>query len=526
MQVLSYGRYGEGYLPWNAPADSPMWATEETARWMVNAWQSRFSGRYPLSIPLFNKYLFRYAMTKEPKWGWTRMALGWPSQMQNVDEAMADPSVIDGVAIGPAVRDRWKYAPVFTEMIGDYGNKDYSRQFSDALAQVPQYHVSLVSNGNFHEPYYTPPYDQWNGCSRDYTSNWTQQNIDDFVLAGKKAGYRYAISSVAVSALAPGSSFTIDTTWVNDGVAPIYEEWNVLFQLRSSAGAVVWERGSTVDLRTILPPSGAVTSYRIRDPFTLPTGVAAGSYKLHVFIPAINPYVRSLQLAITGKQSDGSYLLGQVVVDPPPPVTITLRGTSTASADTATALTIARPAGVQAGDVLIAQLAGRNASLSATAPAGWTLIRRDASSSSIFQSLYWRVAGSAEPSAYSWTVSAATDLGGSIVAYDGVSNSAPVHAHNGQSNSGTTSVTAPSITTTVTNARIVFFGGMGWGWTSFTPPPAMTELHEQKNSAVDVTSTVADATQAGAGATGTRTAVAGDAGTNIGQLIALRPAGQ
>jgi hypothetical protein len=51
-----------------------------------------------------------------------------------------------------------------------------------------------------------------------------------------------------------------------------------------------------------------------------------------------------------------------------PPATIVLRGAST---DTGSgSLTIATPAGTQAGDVLIAQVANRNGAASLTAPAG------------------------------------------------------------------------------------------------------------------------------------------------------------
>ena len=51
--------------------------------------------------------------------------------------------------------------------------------------------------------------------------------------------------------------------------------------------------------------------------------------------------------------------------------------------------------------------------------------------------------------------SAAPSATGSVLAYGGVSPTAPIDASAGQANASSTAVTAPSITTTVADARIV-----------------------------------------------------------------------
>ena len=315
VQMLSYGRYGEGYVPWDAPLDHPMHISDATAEWLIDAWHTRLSGAYHLSIPLHNRYVFYYAMTKTPLWGLTRDALGYQAQMENIDTAINSELVIDGVAIGPAVRDRWKYAPVFTEAIGESDLPDYSGQFAASLTQVVSYHVSLVSNGNFAHPYKEGPWDFWakgEDCTPQPTA-WTAQNVADFVLAGKRAGYRYAPLRLTISEAADGQTMTWRTEWLNEGVAPIYEPWRVRLQLRpvNAPQTIAWEAESQVQLTEILPntPDQPTT---IEDTFPLPPTLATGLYRVHIVVPPIAPYSTALQLAITGKQADGSYSIGEI----------------------------------------------------------------------------------------------------------------------------------------------------------------------------------------------------------------------
>src|SRR5690242_21056605 len=81
-------------------------------------------------------------------------------------------------------------------------------------------------------------------------------------------------------------------------------------------------------------------------------------------------------------------------------------------------LTIARPATTASGDVLVASLDARLDGTSAvTPPAGWNLIRRDASTpgySALTQALYYKVAGSAEPATYSWGLASTVSAAGSV----------------------------------------------------------------------------------------------------------------
>ena len=221
--------------------------------------------------------------------------------------------------------------------------------------------------------------------------------------------------------------------------------------------------------------------------------------------------------------SDSNTATMTVTVGTPPPG-ITFRSASSAQNPTATSLTINRPAGVVAGDVMVAGVGIRGAPV-VTAPAGWTWIRTDAAGTSTTQAIYDRVVTASEPASYTWSFSKSVPAAGGISDYQGVNNAAPVNVSAGAGqNSNTTSIVAPSVTTTVAGAEVVGFFSVG-GANSITPPTGMTERGEASSTAGSsrVTWEGSDFTQATPGATGTRTATATAAHENVGALVALTP---
>src|SRR5262245_33776124 len=100
-----------------------------------------------------------------------------------------------------------------------------------------------------------------------------------------------------------------------------------------------------------------------------------------------------------------------------------------------TSLTLARPAGVQAGDLLVAAFSARSGlETSITNPAGWTQIRRDLcegpQQTTLTQPLLYRVATGAEPLAYTWSFGRSVSAAGEVVAFRGASGT--VLAHSGR----------------------------------------------------------------------------------------------
>lgn len=212
--------------------------------------------------------------------------------------------------------------------------------------------------------------------------------------------------------------------------------------------------------------------------------------------------------------------------EPPPPVgtgSIALVGAATGVSST-TSLSVARPAGVAAGHVLLASVDARGGP-SVTPPAGWQLVRLDAAGTTMRKATYVKVAGSAEPASYTWSLSSAQSAVVALTAYSGVSTTGPVDAVGGQVGTSSASVVAPSVTTATTGTRLVGLFGIA-RVASLTSPTGMVERAEATAQATySVTGEVADETLSASGATGSRTATASGAAVGIGHLVALRPAG-
>ena len=289
IQLCIVGAYGEWYFD----STVPQWArpSDATAQAMIDYIIAKFPNKqlYMLLSTTMPQATV-YALQRSPRIGWARMALGDDQFDHTFSSHYA--SNANWLAI---VANRWKTGPVMVETLrsGD------PNQLATILDQVKNYHVSLVGNGNF-EGAMTP------------VTNWSSKQVSDFQLAGKISGYRYVLSSLTLSPLATGQSFTATSAWANVGIAPIYQPWQIHMQLRNASNAVVFDTTSAFDLRDLLPADGKPTTQA--DTWTLPADLTPGTYHVHVFIPPLNTYVPALQLAIEGKQSDGSYDLGNVVV--------------------------------------------------------------------------------------------------------------------------------------------------------------------------------------------------------------------
>ncbi|XAS63716.1 hypothetical protein VUN84_15685 [Micrococcaceae bacterium Sec5.8] len=194
------------------------------------------------------------------------------------------------------------------------------------------------------------------------------------------------------------------------------------------------------------------------------------------------------------------------VTPPPPTSSITVGASTTTTANTVTtAVTLNKPSGTAAGDVLVASFtADKNPA--ASAPSGWTPIVNTLNISSgarVFA--YYHVVGSADPASYRWTLSAAVKWGGGMTAYRGVNKTTPLDSKVVTATNTTytaTSITAPSITTASNKAMLI--GGVGFDSSSpaATAPSGWTERWEAANAQI---AELADKVQATAGASGTAT---------------------
>ena len=211
-------------------------------------------------------------------WGWTDSYIH--SWLEN------NPNVVNGFRFDTAIMNRYKYAPV----CGEPADLGIAGNFDDLPVRVNQYHAESFGNGNLDVN--NPP-------------NSTIQ--DNFRAASKAAGFRLILTGGSMtSTLSAGSSFNLTLNWQNIGVAPTYENWNVVYELRNSANAVVWSGTSSFNPRLFSP---AASPQATSDNFSLPASVPQGTYSMFLIVKDPNAYRKPLPMAITGRNADGSYLL-------------------------------------------------------------------------------------------------------------------------------------------------------------------------------------------------------------------------
>lgn len=306
IQLCHYGAYGEYYMPDGVPGFVKV-TDSQTARKTIDFFRNAFPNK-TLSVLISNSHggqMMRQGLLSDQRVGWSRMALGHPDQMSNIDALYSDPQ------IGTIMRERWKYAPVWTEMLGDIGGSQslYDNQMKVAIDQVRRYHISYVGNGNFPRGGYESPQPFNSDGSRNSGSRWSQTQINDFVMVGKIAGYRYELRSLTMpQTIGTGQTIPLAFTWFNTGSAPMYDAKDVYVHLVGSSG-IVHAAKLTTDLRKILPGN---TPTNISETILIPSTVPTGSYKISISIKSRDNRP-NLNLAINGKQNDGSYLLNGTV---------------------------------------------------------------------------------------------------------------------------------------------------------------------------------------------------------------------
>lgn len=211
------------------------------------------------------------------------------------------------------------------------------------------------------------------------------------------------------------------------------------------------------------------------------------------------------------------------------------------------ALTIAKPAGVVAGQALIASIAARPKAMTFTAPAGWiqmTTTQQDNGGSGTAPGgmtllTFYKIVTTTDPVSYTWTFANSNNTGGSavggILAFSGIdTTSSPINVFSFKlTTSGFTHSTNP-ITTTVANTMIVssisYLSASNFG--TPTGITGLTEIIDQSApvspNGVGTTIQMATAPFVGPGSVGGTSATAASANTDadngIGHLMALRPA--
>lgn len=212
------------------------------------------------------------------EFGIRRDSWGATQSYYNQDLWQNNPGSYNGQSFGPLMMNKYKYAPITGEpcCAGGYGSLP---------TQVSTYHVSSFGNGNY--------------------GSVTCSNV---ITASRNAGYRIRLTGgEAPNHIPPSGLFHISISYQNLGIAPVYKNWTVQFELRTSGGSVVWTGTSSKQLRLFLPngtPENTTDST-----FNLGGSVADGTYNLFMIVRDPLGYRQPFPLDITGRTAGGAYQL-------------------------------------------------------------------------------------------------------------------------------------------------------------------------------------------------------------------------
>lgn len=184
----------------------------------------------------------------------------------------------NGVVLNSLIMNVWKYAPVTGEPMNNAPN-----DYGDMERQVRLYHAVSFGNGNIFNTVTTA----------------LKNNIR---AASKAAGYR--IIATGGEFIIGSNNINITTNWQNTGITPVYDNWDIFYELVNSGGVVIPVGTSSFKLRLFQPSNNSSAH---TDNFQI--NIPAGSYTLRMVIKDPTGYRSPFLLAIQGRNSDGSYNL-------------------------------------------------------------------------------------------------------------------------------------------------------------------------------------------------------------------------
>jgi hypothetical protein len=199
-----------------------------------------------------------------------------------------------------------------------------------------------------------------------------------------------------------------------------------------------------------------------------------------------------------------------------------------ANATGTTSLSVANPASIQNGDLLIAFILDHATSGSTAGATGWTRRLGAGGTGGRFQ-VFTAIQGAgglgAGPHAWSGLTTRAQ---GRIIAYRGVDNATPMdvagsHRQNASGTTGTTTITPVTAGNMIVGGFAALASGATWTVEAVaTNPGSLAEQFDNANSTY-CSIACAHNLQSSAGATGASSATMSANGANVGVLLSLRP---
>lgn len=265
---------------------------------MVAAYNTpRVNGVGGTFIPIFHPYnqVAHYALDARNNWG----QVGYRRDQFGATDSYLHELLEFNTGqwpIGSGLTVAQKFLALFKTSPGTgepYPGAGPVNQMSDLENQVVLYGSTSFGNGN------------WGGFMSATAQDRTRA-------AWKRSGYRLKIiNGEAPTSIDRTFFFQIKTNWQNVGVTPAYNNWQVVYELQTGGGSVVWTGVSTKSLKFFRPDEGIAQT---TDNLVVPNNVSAGTYKLVIRVKDPVGYRPNMKLAIQGINADGSYTIFNSVI--------------------------------------------------------------------------------------------------------------------------------------------------------------------------------------------------------------------
>jgi hypothetical protein len=278
VDISSVGYWGEGWSPY-MPAFSYQKA-------LIDIWLEAFK-RTPLLMNFDEPQALAYGTQQGAGWRldcWGDMRVSSTNPYFPAEMLEIYPQQI----VRTGIQNVWQRSPVSLETCYTVpGWKERGYDLDYIIAQGLRWHVSTV-----------------NIKSAPIPAEW-KSKFDDFQ---RTIGYRFILRRLEYSkAVRPGTMMPVHMWWLNSGVAPVYGQYDLAMEFRSSRSSAIIR--IPVDVRRWLPGDAVFD-----DTVYVPQDLDEGTYDLRIAMLDPRTGKPAIRFAIEGRQDDGWYAMGSLMV--------------------------------------------------------------------------------------------------------------------------------------------------------------------------------------------------------------------
>jgi hypothetical protein len=280
VDISTIGYWGEGW--------SDYMPAFEHQKALIDIWIEAFK-HTPLLMNFDQREALAYGTSRGAGWRldcWGDMRSQYWESWHRKWSHMLDFYPLQVVRAG--IQDVWQRSPVSLETCWVPGYwKQQGWDVNYILDQALRWHVSTV-----------------NVKSSPIPPEWKPQ-FDDFE---KRMGYRFILRRLEYPKEAKaGGPLPVSMWWLNAGVAPVYREYKLALKLSAASGNAILKFNA--DARKWLPGDAVVDESP-----TLPLDLKPGAYRVRVALLDPRTGLPAIKLAIAGRQPDGWYDMGEIIV--------------------------------------------------------------------------------------------------------------------------------------------------------------------------------------------------------------------